>query len=147
MISLVPFAAGEEAELATWVSAYFAEDGLEFSSRVASSCGLLLSHPEWGSAFRVVREEATLGYIVLTYGFDHEVGGRVGMVTDFYLEPSARGQGIGHSVLALLQSFAQEMGLAELELFVLKHNLGARRLYASLGFQPADDREYLTLRL
>jgi len=75
------------------------------------------------------------------------VGGRTGVVTDFYLSEHARGEGIGSRVLDLMIDHARGTGLRQVELFVLDHNDGARRLYERRGFRAVAGREILVLPL
>lgn len=60
-------------------------------------------------------------------------------VLDIALIAAARGQGYGTAVLRALQAAAAK-AMAPLSLSVMQHNLGARRLYATLGFRVAESR-------
>lgn len=144
-IRLVRMAASQQVELESWVETYFQHDGLEFDAKVRAGIRELLKHPEYGVAWRILRDGAAAGYCVMTYGFDYEVGGRTGVVTDFYLLQRLRGQGIGSRVLDLMIDHARAIGLRQVELFVLDHNDGARRLYERKGFRAVTGREILVL--
>jgi len=146
-LQLVRIERSRQAELERWVEAYFQHDGLRFDAAVQAGIRELLEHPEYGVAWTILRDGVEVGYCVMTYGFDHEVGGRTGVVTDFYLSEHARGQGIGSEVLELMISHAKDLGLKQVELFVLDHNEGARRLYTRRGFQPVLGRQILVLTL
>lgn len=58
---------------------------------------------------------------------------------DLYVEPAARGSGLGKALLARLAQLAGERGCARLEWAVLDWNAPAIALYASLGAQPMDE--------
>jgi len=146
-IQLVPMVASQWVELENWVEAYFLHDGLRFDAKVRAGIRELLEHPEYGVAWVILRGGIEAGYCVMTYGFDHEVGGRTGVVTDFYLSEHARGEGIGSRVLDLMIDHARGTGLRQVELFVLDHNDGARRLYERRGFRAVTGREILVLPL
>lgn len=70
------------------------------------------------------------------------------IVIDICLEHSVRGQGIGEALIAQTQRLAAERGCG-VRLHVQHDNVGARRLYARLGFSPVgegDDGAYLPMR-
>ncbi|PZU08821.1 GNAT family N-acetyltransferase [Sphingomonas sp.] len=55
-----------------------------------------------------------------------------------YIRPAARGDGLGRQLVERLIGEARRAGYAEMRLDVLPEFDRARRLYASLGFAPAD---------
>lgn len=96
----------------------------------------LLAEPELGQITLFCQPETStpIGYAVVTYGFDLEFGGRDAFLTEMYLEPAARGQGIGQSALAQLLDRTREAGVAALHLQVRADNPAAQRLYRAAGF-------------
>ncbi len=130
-----------------WVKSYYDLDDLEFNDRVISGITTLLASPEWGHFWQIVRGEEAVGYIVLTFGFDHEFGGKLGVVTDFYLEEPARGGGLGTAVLTEVLARAKTLGCHHLELAVLDHNIQAERFYKRLGLSPQTGRRTFEIEL
>ncbi len=66
--------------------------------------------------------------------------GRPGIyLEDLYVEPSARGSGLGKAMLARLAAIAVERRCARLEWSVLDWNAPAIAFYASLGAKPMDE--------
>jgi ribosomal protein S18 acetylase RimI-like enzyme len=124
-------AISEEVDtLVDFVGRYYAFDGIPFHPfDVRRSLLQLVSDPRLGKAFILQ---------VRTIGFDHEVGGRIGTITDFYLDPAFRRRGIGTETLARLEKEAIKLGLEALELQVVNDNGPARGLYRKMGFQAAD---------
>lgn len=61
---------------------------------------------------------------------------RAGRVQSVYVEPAARGAGIGRAIVEHLIAFARDAQLISL---MLHPSDGARPLYAALGFQAADE--------
>lgn len=53
--------------------------------------------------------------------------------------PEARGQGLGHRMLALAEDYARGVGLSEMSLIVADDNHDARRLYLSVGYHAAKE--------
>lgn len=58
---------------------------------------------------------------------------------DLYVQPSARGKGIGTAMLAYLAAEVQERGYGRLEWWVLDWNKPAVSFYRSIGAEPMDD--------
>lgn len=54
-----------------------------------------------------------------------------------YVRPQARGQRLGHSLVARLIAEARGIGYRDMRLDVQEKSVAARRLYASFGFAPA----------
>ena len=147
MIELVPLVPGEEVVAINFVQKYYLEDQLRFDARVEAAVADLLAHPEWGILYRIVQDHITVGYMGLTYGYDHEIGGRFGTVTDFYVEPEFRGNSIGSQALEQLNLLAEDLDLKEIGLVVLDHNVRVRSLYGRMGFQPEDGRSWMWKRI
>lgn len=146
-IRLQPLGSSEIDKATRFVRAYYAHDGLIFDARVEEAIRELLHVPGWGCFWVIEAASEEVGYVVLTFGFDHEFGGRIGVVTDFYLVPSARGQGIGTQVLHLVAEKARAMELKRIELVVLEHNPEGRRFYERAGFRPVGERQTMALPL
>jgi ribosomal protein S18 acetylase RimI-like enzyme len=123
-----------------YVRRYFSFDGLEFNDSVAAGVEDLLNNPQFGTAFFLLDNGVRAGYAVLTHGFDHEFGGRIAILTDFFLDEPFRGRGLGTLAIDLLVEHARVSGAKAFELFVLHHNNRAKRLYEKAGFKLAEDR-------
>lgn len=76
----------------------------------------------------------TVGYVVLTFGYDLEFAGRDAFITELYLRPPARGRGIGGVALARVEAAAIELGVRAIHLMVRPENRPAVALYASAGY-------------
>ncbi len=75
--------------------------------------------------------------------------GRAGSVTSFWVDPRARGKGVGDALLLATIESARAAGYDELFLWVVENNDHAQSLYGRHGFQrtgatqlvrPGDDR-------
>ncbi|MDY7526356.1 MULTISPECIES: GNAT family N-acetyltransferase [unclassified Cryobacterium] len=60
--------------------------------------------------------------------------GEIGEVTRVFVEPTARGKGVGRLLMEELERESRELGLDALRLDTRTDLVEARRLYASLGF-------------
>jgi ribosomal protein S18 acetylase RimI-like enzyme len=94
----------------------------------------LLSDPSLGAVRFVHEGEATVGYFVVTFGFDLEWNGRDAFLTELYLVPDARARGLGGQLMPLVESFASEQGARALHLMVRHENDAAVKLYQRAGF-------------
>jgi GNAT superfamily N-acetyltransferase len=66
--------------------------------------------------------------------------GRPGIyLEDLFVEPKARGAGLGKALLARLARLAQDRGCARLEWAVLDWNAPSIAFYKSLGAKPMDE--------
>jgi ribosomal protein S18 acetylase RimI-like enzyme len=108
----------------------------------------LIGDPSLG--FVVLAREAAdapnLGYAVVTFGFDLEWGGRDAFLTELWLEPEARGRGVGARVLAAVEARAKAQGAHALHLMVRHANANAQALYRRAGY-TVPDRLFMTRRL
>jgi GNAT superfamily N-acetyltransferase len=130
-----------------WVKTYYDLEGLSFEPKVERGIETLLESSHLGRFWEVVMGSGPVGYIVLTFGFDHEFGGLMGLVTDFYLIESARGSGLGSAVLIEVMESARRVGCQHLELAVLDHNDRAAQFYQRLGFTPVLGRRMFEIEL
>lgn len=84
---------------------------------------------------------------------DAETGANVGMIwftekrtlnppsayiCDFVIKPQFRRQGYGKQALVALEAKIKECGLSVIRLHVFGHNVGAIRLYETLGYNVSD---------
>lgn len=146
-VELVQATPDESSTIKKYVEAYFSFDHLMFSPEVLSAVEELLRNPAWGIYFFVQVNTVNVGYVALTYGFDAEAGGRIGVITDFYLDETARGRGVGRLAMEALLRFASKVGLHQIDLVVIEGNERAEHLYSSLGFNRTKGRFWMSLGL
>jgi ribosomal protein S18 acetylase RimI-like enzyme len=131
--------AAEVDVLIDFVGHLYSIEGIPFHPfDVRRSLLQLVREPSLGKAWILQVDAVTAGYAILTIGFDHEVGGRIGTITDFYLQPAFRGRVLGAEALARVEKEAITLGLEALELQVANDNEQAKRLYRKMGFQAVD---------
>ena len=119
------------------VRRYYAEDGLAFDEAlVRPALAQLLAEPALGQAFFLVDEAGVrAGYVVFTFGFDHEAGEPLATVTDLFVEPTHRRQGYARAALQFVAETCRGLGVRRLELQVETHNAPGQALYRSFGFR------------
>ena len=115
-----------------------AEDPDSFLSVLADWQGAGDNEVEWRSrlddvAFNVVAmmEDVPVGQVS---GHRPDTSNS-GEVISLWVDPSARGTGVGESLLAAVEQWARNQELAELTLSVRSHNVSAIRLYERSGYR------------
>jgi ribosomal protein S18 acetylase RimI-like enzyme len=74
------------------------------------------------------------------------VEGRDADLVSMWVRPSARGQGVGQTLVKAAALWAQERGYPVLSLWVTETNESARRLYERCGFTSTGERQPLPSR-
>jgi ribosomal protein S18 acetylase RimI-like enzyme len=88
-----------------------------------------------GVALVAEQDGRAVGFLFCVLG---DTGRQTAHVTDIYVRPEARRQGIGQALLAEVLEPAREAGFDHVSLEVMLRNADARRLYERLGFVPVD---------
>ena len=81
----------------------------------------------------------------LVYGIEEELGcyvlpenRRVGLLSDLYVAPEARGQGISRALVREAETRLRAAGIRRVEIGVLAANAPARAVYEALGYAVSD---------
>ncbi len=121
---------------------FYAAEGYPYDrTRMERGMRELIGDPSLGRLF--VAEGA---YLVVTFGFSLEFGGRDAFVDEVYVADDARGQGLGTAALRLAEDACREAGIHALHLEVEHVNARARALYERSGYK-AHERHLMTKRL
>src|SRR6516164_3778977 len=95
-VRIKPATARDASILLKLVGAYYRFDRIPFDRKaIASGLSLLLNDQSLGRAWLILNRRRAVGYLVLTFGFDLEFGGRQATITDFYIDAHHRRRGIG----------------------------------------------------
>lgn len=103
----------------------------------------LFETPVFGSVWLLKVGEETVGYMVLTFGFSLEFGGRDALLDELFVAESYRGLGLGKQALNFAFDHCRKCGIRALHLEVLTGNDRAAAIYARSGFQK-DNRSLMT---
>lgn len=106
----------------------------------------LLREPERGQIWVSERDHELVGYFILTFGYSIEFHGVNAVLDELYVQPDARGQGLGKRALELAEAVCKELGIRALHLVVERRNTPAHELYRRAGF-TAHDRHIMTKHL
>jgi GNAT superfamily N-acetyltransferase len=97
----------------------------------------LLQSPSMGRVFLIFDGELCIGYLVLSFDFSLEYGGKNAWIDELFVRPEFRGQGIGSRALDFATQTARELGAKVLHLEVNRGN-PAIHLYRRCGFEEHD---------
>jgi ribosomal protein S18 acetylase RimI-like enzyme len=115
---------------------YYEYDGIPFDeAKARKALAGFLSHDSFGRAWLVCQADAIAGYIVLTYDYGLESGGREAFIDEFYLRAAYRGQGIGRKTIEFAEQFCAANGIRTLLLGVEPENTAAQAFYRKVGFE------------
>ena len=128
---------------------FYAESGYELDDdRAGAAFAALLGEPRSGRVWLVEQGSgAVAGYIVVTFVFAMEYGGRMAVVDDFYVRPEARGGGLGKAAIAVARRACEELGMRAMRVEAGAQNAVARAVYRSAGFTELKDHRLMTLPL
>jgi len=86
--------------------------------------------------------ERFLGYTCLYWHFSSTLAAETVLMNDLYVEPEARGAGVGRSLIEASRDAARERGAAQLEWATAPDNHTAQRLYDSTGAKRSQWLQY-----
>ena len=104
---------------------------------VHASLDDLLRSPSVGRAFLIYEGDLCIGYLVLSFDFSLEYGGKNAWVDELFIETEFRGRGFGSRILDFAAKTARELGAKVLHLEVNRGN-PAINLYRRCGFKEHD---------
>ena len=88
------------------------------------------------------REGTLLGYACLYWSFTSLVPAETALMNDLFVDPSARGEGVGRALIEASAVIARQRGAHHLEWMTAPGNETAQRLYDSTGAKRSEWIEY-----
>ncbi len=130
-----------------FMEAFYANDGYPFDVEKSRKNVLkFIDDPALGRLWLMESSGTAFGYLILTFGFSFEYGGRDAFLDEFYLEPEFRSKGIGTEAMRFMFDQAKELDVQAIHLEVERTNAGGQKLYINTGFE-SNDRVLLTKRI
>lgn len=121
------------------VKEFYALEKIDFDeTRVKSALAQFIDDPAFGRAWLIYADEELAGYVIFTFGFCLEFGGRDAFIDEIYLKPEYRKQGIGQKAIDFLVEFGKMEGMKMILLEVDHDNSGAQEVYRKKGFVPRE---------
>ncbi|ABF43095.1 GCN5-related N-acetyltransferase [Candidatus Koribacter versatilis Ellin345] len=102
-------------------------------ARALAAVELMLRNPNFGLAWFLEHDGRHIGYIVLSWDYSLEYGGRNAWVDEFFIFSEFRGKGFGAQALELFEQEALAAGATAIHLGVNPGN-PAEHLYRRSGF-------------
>ncbi len=94
-----------------------------------------ISNEHLGKSWLIYSENEIVGYIILTYIFSFEYGGKIAFLDELFIKETARGKGFGKVAIQFIQSEVPKLSLKLLYLEVEPHNENAQKLYLAHDFE------------
>lgn len=94
-----------------------------------------ISNENLGKSWLMYSENEIVGYIILTFIFSFEYGGKIAFVDELFIKEIARGKGFGKETIQFIQSEVPKLSLKLLYLEVEPHNENAQKLYLAHDFE------------
>lgn len=116
------------------------------AARAAEAFAALLSDDRLGHVWLIQAGNDDVGYVVVTFSYSMEFGGRNAFLDDLFIRAPFRGTGLGTGALKEVWVFCAENGVRALHLETGRDNVAAQALYRRAGFKVTD-RQLLTLVL
>jgi ribosomal protein S18 acetylase RimI-like enzyme len=94
-----------------------------------------ITNEHLGRAWLIFSEEELVGYVILTFVFSFEYGGKIAFLDELYIKEIARGKGIGNTTIQFIKEQAKQLNVKLLYLEVENHNENAQKLYLANDFE------------
>ena len=115
---------------------FYAIDNYQMDVEVAKNLfHEFISNENLGKSWLIYSENEIVGYIILTFIFSFEYGGKIAFVDELFIKETARGKGIGKEAIQFIQKEVPKLSLKLLYLEVEPHNENAQKLYLAHDFE------------
>lgn len=94
-----------------------------------------ISNEHLGKSWLMYSENEIVGYIILTFIFSFEYGGKIAFLDELFIKETARGKGFGKEAIQFIQGEVPKLSLKLLYLEVEPHNENAQKLYLAHDFE------------
>ena len=94
-----------------------------------------ITNENLGKSWLIFSENEIVGYIILTFIFSFECGGKIAFVDELFIKETTRGKGIGKEAIQFIQREVPKLSLKLLYLEVEPHNENAQKLYLAHDFE------------
>lgn len=118
---------------------FYAIDGYPFNEVISrQNLEKFIGDDTLGKLWLIESEAKPIGYLVLTFSFSFEFGGRDAFLDELFIDANYRGQGIGKQAMQFLEAECREHGVQALHLEVERNNVVGQQLYKKQGFKDHD---------
>jgi len=147
----INFKPGEKNDIDTLlilIKEFYDLDGcLSFNAVVVHHALIqLLSEEAIGRVWLIQDQSQTIGYVIISFSYSLEYGGRDAFIDEIYIRPAYQGQGIGKQTIKFIEEVCISHNVQALHLEVERENTSAQNFYHQVGFQDSD-RYLMTKKL
>lgn len=101
--------------------------------RLVSLCRGLIEDPGEGVQLIARDRGIVIGFATIFWTFSTLVASRIGVMNDLYVDPEARGRGVGAALIEACRGECRKRGAAKLSWDTAPDNATAQRLYERTG--------------
>jgi ribosomal protein S18 acetylase RimI-like enzyme len=94
-----------------------------------------ITNENLGKSWLIFSENEIVGYIILTFIFSFEYGGKIAFIDELFIKETERGKGFGKEAIQFIQREVPKLSLKLLYLEVEPHNENAQKLYLAHDFE------------
>lgn len=135
MISFKPLEIADIEVITQMMQDFYAIDNYPMDVEVAKTLFQeFISNEHLGKSWLIYSENEIVGYIILTFIFSFEYGGKIAFVDELFIKETARGKGFGKEAVQFIQQEVPKLSLKLLYLEVEPHNENAQKLYLAHDF-------------
>ena len=136
MISFKPLEIANIEVITQMMQNFYAIDNYPMDVEVAKNLFQeFITNEHLGKSWLIYSENEIVGYIILTFIFSFEYGGKIAFVDELFIKETARGKGFGKEAIQFIQSEVSKLSLKLLYLEVEPHNENAQKLYLAHDFE------------
>ncbi|MGO4723419.1 MULTISPECIES: GNAT family N-acetyltransferase [unclassified Inquilinus] len=137
-LALRPLVPADHDRLLAMAVAFHDEDNHPLSPGGGRAIAEIAAGTRFATGWMIEAGGDPIGYLVVTWSWSIEFGGRDAFIDDLYIEPAHRGRGHGGAVLEILAELLRAEAVHAVHLEVEAGNPGAARLYRRHGFAGTD---------
>jgi ribosomal protein S18 acetylase RimI-like enzyme len=131
--------AGDAGALLSMMRELNEHEGMAFDEpKARAALAQLIADGRFGVAHLILFGDEPAGYLVVTFGFSIEFGGRDAFVDELFIKDEFRGRGVGKAALGRAEEVCRARGIRALHLEVERANERAQTLYRKSGFRDHD---------
>ena len=136
MINFKPLEIADILIITQMMQDFYAIDNYPMDVEVAKKLFQeFISNEHLGKSWLIYSENEIVGYIILTFIFSFEYGGKIAFVDELFIKETARGKGFGKEAIQFIQQEVPKLSLKLLYLEVEPHNENAQKLYLAHDFE------------
>ena len=136
MITFKPLEISDISIITKMMQDFYAIDNYPMNVEVAKNLFQeFISNEHLGKSWLIYSENEIVGYIILTFIFSFEYGGKIAFVDELFIKETARGKGFGKEAIQFIQREVPKLSLKLLYLEVEPHNENAQKLYLAHDFE------------